>query len=60
MQQTLTHEQKMILYEEGNFICNVPPVCHVKWDREAWIKFIDAEGAWKYKGDYIVQSDLHS
>ena len=54
----LTHARKVELYERGDFAFNPPPVPTALWDRDAWIRFIDADGEWSPRGPQITGYDL--
>lgn len=42
-----TYEEKMDMYLTGRWSCPAPPALTGNWDAAAWIKWIDAAGAWK-------------
>ena len=42
----LSYEEKVELFNAGEYICAPPPVCHVKWSDEDWMKWIDSDGEW--------------
>lgn len=38
---------KVKLYRQGKYVCEVPPVSHVRWTEQDWIAWIDSTGGWK-------------
>ena len=44
-----TEEQKIAMYEADEFVFPAPPVPHARWDRDAWIRYIDSKGGWRPK-----------
>jgi len=43
---TLTNEQKLKLYDQGQYKFPVPPVSTALWTTSDWITFIDLNGEW--------------
>jgi len=39
-------EAKRFLFQKGFYSFPPPPVSTIRWDTEAWIRFIDKEGKW--------------
>lgn len=37
---------KLAKYKAGHYSCEVPPVCTMQWDTDAWIRWIDSHGFW--------------
>ena len=45
-QDKLTYQQKLEKYKKGEYLFPAPPVCTVRWDDDAWIKYIDGHKGW--------------
>lgn len=39
-------ERERELYRSGDYWFMPPPVCHDRWDEDAWIRHIRATGGW--------------
>ena len=42
----LTIDEKRKLYRAGRYQFPSPPVPHVKWTEDDWIRYVDAHGRW--------------
>lgn len=42
----LTQEEKVKLFNQGMYICPIPPICHVWWSDSDWMRWIDSDGEW--------------
>jgi len=40
MKTELTEQEKIEAYRAGCYWFNPPPVCTIKWDEAAWIRYI--------------------
>lgn len=44
---TYTAEEKSRMYDAGEYVIRVPDVTTGRWDRAAWIKWVDACDGWR-------------
>ena len=44
--KTLSYTDKISLFENRKYHCQVPPVITTQWSAESWIRWIDATGSW--------------
>jgi hypothetical protein len=51
--QPMTEDEKTRLYRDGRYLFSTPPVCHAQWDESAWIRYIDAHGAWVQDAKWV-------
>lgn len=42
----LSDSDKEMLYDDGAYSFPVPSVCHGKWNRADWIRYVDLCGFW--------------
>lgn len=50
-EMSLSPEEKLRLFNEGQYACAVPPVCHVHWSNADWMRWIDSNGKWLVEED---------